>query len=83
MTITEQMADGLDASIDGRGLTAEHVRAIHLANAAPDFLDTWQPIAALPDFRPHSDTGNRINLKAAVAWAKAAIAKATSQNGTP
>ena len=34
MTITEQIADGLDASIDGRGLTAEPVRAIHLANAA-------------------------------------------------
>jgi len=32
------IADGIDASTDGRGFTGEHKKACDLANAAPDML---------------------------------------------
>ena len=38
-TVTETIADGLDALTDGRGFNADHMRATLLANAAPDLLD--------------------------------------------
>ena len=40
-SITQTIADGLDASTDGRGFTAEHMKAMKLANAAPDLLAAY------------------------------------------
>lgn len=37
-TITEVIADGLDASTDGRGWSARHERARKLADASPELL---------------------------------------------
>ena len=38
-TLVEIIADGLDASVDGRGYNVEHHRAVTLANAAPALLE--------------------------------------------
>jgi hypothetical protein len=37
-TIVETLADGLEASVDGRGLDAKHQRAMNIANAGPAML---------------------------------------------
>ena len=38
-TLVQTIADGLDASTDGRGFDAEHLRAFTLANGAQGLLD--------------------------------------------
>jgi hypothetical protein len=37
-TIFETLADGLEASVDGRGWDAKHQRAMNIANAGPAML---------------------------------------------
>lgn len=40
------IADGLDASTDGRGMNAKHVAAIRLANAAPRLKEALELVLA-------------------------------------
>lgn len=62
-TITEIIADGLDASVDGRGFGIEHLRATRLANAAPAMLKALNNLQANPnDPRAHREALDAINL---------------------
>lgn len=45
-SITVIIADGLDASVDGRGWGAEHARASQLADAAPAMYDALKALRA-------------------------------------
>jgi len=68
-TVTETIADGLDALTDGRGFNAEHMRATLLANAAPDLLAALEFIVL-----SYGDLES-----GAMDLARAAIEKATMQ----
>ena len=49
--LTEIIADGLDASVDGRGFDEHHQRAFELANAAPDLFAALERIGYLHGHR--------------------------------
>lgn len=62
-TIAEIIADGLDASVDGRGFGIEHLRATRLANSAPAMLKALNNLQANPnDPRAHREALDAINL---------------------
>ena len=70
-TIFELIADGLDASVDGRGYDLKHHRAVVLANAAPELLEACKALLADNERAYPADLGN-----VAAAMARAAITKA-------
>ena len=74
-TLVEAIADGLEASVDGRGFNADHQRAFMLANAAPAMLEalrlafeTYSDITSA-DFSIGKDRPARDAMEAAIAQA--------------
>lgn len=55
-TIVERIADGLDASMDGRGWNAGHEAAKNLANAAPAMLDALERVESVCPVDPSDMT---------------------------
>jgi hypothetical protein len=51
--LTTIIADGLDASVDGRGWNAEHQRAANMANAAPELALALKGITAWVKHNAH------------------------------
>lgn len=79
-TITEQIADGLDASVDDRGFNEDHQRAVRLANAAPDLLAECRREAEwLAHIRQYIQAPEPIlhGIDQAITYLNAAIDKAT------
>lgn len=73
-TIFDILADGLDASVDGRGWDARHEAARILANAALDMLEALKRCAEeLPRHRRRKFS---FDLELAISTVAAAIAKA-------
>lgn len=72
--IFQVLADGLDASVDGRGWTAEHEAAKNLANAAPELLEALKLAeATLERLAPagfKATQGTRDVISAAIAKAE-------------
>lgn len=72
--LTTIIADGLDASVNGRGWGKEHQSAMNLANAAPELL------AALNAMLAYGDSEFPENKRVAVDMAFSAIRKAKGGN---
>ena len=76
-TIFQIIADGLDASTDGRGWDSEHEAARTLANAAPDPLAALKALrVAADDFLEHGKERHYVALHNAMIDAESVIAKA-------
>jgi len=74
--ITEIIADGLDAAVDGRGWGIEHTEASRVADAAPELLAALEQILACVD-RPGGSI--RTITPEAIIASRAAIAKAKGE----
>lgn len=68
-TLVEIIADGIDASGDGRGFGVEHLKAVNLANAAPDLLAAAEALIEALNFAGNMKSPwhkQRVALRAAI-----------------
>lgn len=72
-SLTEIIADGLDASMDGRGYDKRHHAAFELANAAPDMAKALKRIVN-SDMAMREEDEGRVSVE--LNLARAALAKA-------
>lgn len=80
-SIFEIIADGLEASVDGRGYGPEHHKAVKMANAAPKLLEA---LKALHAYTREVDAAYRNALEGTIPLSEsvyAAIAEAEGKGG--
>ena len=77
--IVDIIADGLDATTDGRGFNAEHLAAVRLATAAPDLLAACKAISTWLQ----GDRRSNDEQKLAIRMLIDAIAKAGADEARP
>lgn len=81
-TIFDKLADGLDASTDGRGWDAGHERARQLANAAPAMLAALQSIYTDDDGDGYVSAEGMADILAAIAAATGTPTADAEWNGS-